>query len=777
MIRHRPTLVLLAVLLCSNHATRARAAESERVEAFDVRQVTLLEGPFLRAQQLDAAWLLSLDCDRLLSWFRKEAGLEPKGEVYGGWENRGIAGHSLGHYLTACSRMYVATGREEFLRRVNYIVEELAACQQAGGDGYVGAIPDGRKIFAQVASGDIRSQGFDLNGSWVPWYNLHKLYAGLIDAAIYCENEQAKEVVSKLADWAIVITKDLTPEQWQDMLACEFGGMNESLADLYALTGEDKYLQLAKKFYHSAILDPLAAERDELDGKHANTQIPKIIGAARIAELGGEEKYGRLSRFFWQTMVDNHTYVTGGNSMGEHLGTPGKLNSRLGDSTTETCNTYNMLKLTSKLFAEDPDARFTDYAERSLWNHILASENPNNGRVCYFVPLAANSTKPFMDPEAFTCCSGSGMENPVRYADYIYARAGDTLYVNQFFSSELDWEEQGITLRQLSEFPLEGRTRLRIETSAPKPLTLKVRHPFWATQGFQISVNGEQFSFESEPGSYVTMEREWADGDLIDVVMPTPLRTEAMPDNPGRVACFYGPILLAGVLDTEDEGPTPVLVTDNRPVDEWLVRSDSVGALEFATQGVGRPKDFPLEPFFSIVDDNYIVYWDIFSESQWEAKQAEYEAELERQRQLAARTVDLFAIGEMQPERDHNVQGEKTGPGEFGGRKLRHAWDGGWFSFDIDLPEGGPADLIVTYWGSETGRRTFDVLVNDQKLATQALHRDDPDKFWDRVYQLPESETAGKQKATIKFQAHPGNYAGGVFGVRVVRREAAGDAQ
>ena len=771
----RKCLVALGILLSMSVVIPSLAAEvpvppadPPVVTPFGVGEVKLLDGPFLNAMKADAAWLLSLDPDRLLSWYRKEAGLEPKGKVYGGWESMGVAGHCLGHYLSACSRLYVETGKKEFLRRVNYIVEELAACQKAGGDGFVGAMPRGREVFAEVSRGEIRSAGFDLNGSWVPWYTLHKELAGLIDAYEYCGNKQALEVAAKLGDWACSITANLTSEQWQKMLACEHGGMNESLAELYRLTGNEAYLELAKKFYHRAILDPLAEERDELAGKHSNTQIPKIIGAAKIATITGDEKFATIARFFWDAIVGSHTYVTGGNSIGEHLGEPGKLNDRLGPNTTETCNTYNMLKLTSALFSQSPEARYTDYAERALWNHILASQDRGTGRVCYFVPLQAGAQKSFMGPEEFACCSGTGMENHVRYCEYIYSRSKDALYVNQFISSELNWEEQGVRVRQLSGLPEEGSIKLEISCQEPKHFSLHVRHPRWAKEGFSLTVNSEPAGTGSDPGSYAVIDRTWKGGDTVEVNLPLTPRTEAMPDNPKRIALFYGPILLAGLIEGDPEGLLPVLVTDNRPVLDWL--SKPKDSLRFHTEGVGRPHDLNLAPFFGINSGQYVVYWDLFSESEWQRLKNDYEAERQRIKELEARTVDLFAIGEMQPERDHNVQGENTSAGEHAGIKYRHATDGGWFSFDIKLPEAGPADLVVTYWGSETGPRTFDVLLDGKKLATQSLHQDKPDHFWDRVYQLPEQQTKGKTKATIKFQAHPGNFAGGVFGVRVVRR-------
>ncbi|MGH8526109.1 MAG: beta-L-arabinofuranosidase domain-containing protein, partial [Gammaproteobacteria bacterium] len=266
---------------------------------FDLADVRLLDGPFKKAMQLDAAYLLRLEPDRFLSWFRKEAGLKPKGVVYGGWEARGIAGQSLGHYLSACAMMFASTGDARFRDRVNYIVDELELCQRAAGNGYVAAIPNGKKIFREVAAGEIRSQGFDLNGGWVPWYTLHKLFAGLLDVNHYCGNAKALAVAVKLADWADTTLANLTEEQFQRMLACEHGGMNESLAELYARTGNEKYLRLSRRFHHKAVLEPLVRREDRLRGLHANTQIPKLIGLARRYELTGDAADRTAAEFFW----------------------------------------------------------------------------------------------------------------------------------------------------------------------------------------------------------------------------------------------------------------------------------------------------------------------------------------------------------------------------------------------------------------------------------------------------------------------------------------------
>lgn len=744
---------------------------------FEPGDVKLLPGPYRHAMELDAKFLLSLDADRLLSWYRKEAGLPAKAQNYEGWESQGIAGHSLGHYLSACARMSRAADDPQFCERVAHVVAELAECQAANGDGFLGAMPNGKQVFSEVSRGEIRSAGFDLNGSWVPWYNLHKLFAGLIDSHRYCGNEQALQVACGLADWTNNVTAKLTPEQWQQMLACEHGGMNESLAELYALTGNEAYLDLAKKFYHTQVLDPLAAERDELAGKHANTQVPKAIGVERLYQLTGDKRFARIAPFFWRTVTENHTYANGGNSDSEHFGPPRRLSDRLGHATSETCNTYNMLKLSSALFCRDPQAAYADYMERSLWNHILASQHPETGQVCYYVSLRSGDFKKFMGLLDFTCCNGSGMENHSRYGDVIYFHSGDReLWVNQFIASEVDWKDAGVRVTQETEFPRNDAVRLKIAADQPNRFALHLRQPPWVDGKLAVMLNGEPVETNASAAGYATIEREWQDGDVIEFRLPMGLRSEPMPDRANRVAAFYGPILLAGDMGTTDSRPeTPIIVSASETAGDWIA-AENAGSeaasqpLSFRTKQVGQPADVLLKPFYDTYDHRHLVYWDRLTPPEWEVRRAEIAAEHARLQELEARTIDQFAIGEMQAERDHQLTGEKSTPHEFNGRKLRHAVDGGWFAFDMAVSPDAATDLVATYWGSESGPREFDVLVDGERVATQSLHQDRPERFWDQSYQLPPKLTAGKKTVNVRFAAKPGNYAGGVFGLRTVRR-------
>lgn len=747
-----------------------------KARPFRLEDVRLLEGPFKHAMDLNADYLLELEPDRLLHNYRKFAGLEPKAEGYPGWETQGIAGHSLGHTLSACSLMYASTGNPSFRKRVDYIVDELMLCQDANENGYVAGIPDGKRVFAEVAAGNVRTKPFDLNGVWVPWYNLHKLFAGLIEAHHHCENEKALMVAIRLAYWAINTTSRLNEEQFQRMLACEHGGMNEVLAELYAITGKKEYLELSRRFHHKAVLDPLSNRVDCLPGIHANTQIPKLIGLARRYELTGDEKDGVAAEFFWDRVVNHHSYVTGGHCNREHFGQPDKLNDRLGPDTTESCNVYNMLKLTRHIFAWRVRVDIADFYERALYNHILSSQHPDDGRVIYNLSLEMGGHKRYQRQfNDFTCCVGTGMENHSKYGDSIYFHDDDGLYVNLFIASRLKWKEKGLILRQDTRFPDEDTTALSFVCEDPVPLALRIRYPYWAEKEIQLKLNDEPLPFKAKGPGYVEIRRRWKNGDKIEARIPMSLRLETMPDNPKRAAVMYGPLVLAGELGPANDPAAarpdyvPVFITKGKPLDKWL-KPEKDQTNIFRTKGVGKPRDVTFYPFYRMHDKRYSVYWDFLTAEELEKREAEHKAEQERLRQLEARTVDVVRIGERQSERDHNLRGERTSSGEFNGRRWRHASDGGWFSFEMEVPPKQAVTLLCSFWGSDSSGRVFDVLVNGEKIATQELDNNKPGRFFDAVYAIPEELTQGKDKVTVRFQAHAGRTAGGVFGCRIIRR-------
>ena len=785
-MRNRTHFVLLASLffLISNMIMDAGDAPTPKIdsvvrfkaEPFALADVRLLDGPFKHSQELDHDYLLALEPDRMLSWFRKEAGLPPKAPVYGGWESQGVAGCILGHYLSACSQMYQATGDKKLLERVHYIVNELALCQATNGNGYVTAIPEGKRIFSEIGRGVLTSKGFDLNGGWVPFYTLHKELAGLRDSYRLCGNAKALQVAKELADFIDRTLTVINHDQMQTILACEHGGMNEVLADLYADTGEARYLALSRRFYHEKVLMPLTQQIDQLNGLHANTQIPKLIGLADLYELTGNTNDFAAADFFWDRIAHHHSYATGGNGLDEHLGEPDHLNNRLGENTTETCNVYNMLKLTRHVFEWTASADAADFYERALFDHILSSQDPDDGRVIYNLTLAMGGEKHYQTKfESFTCCVGTGMENHARHGAGIYFHTADSLFVNLFIASELNWQSRGVRVRQETKFPDKDTTTLTFECQQPTNLTLHIRHPYWVEKGFAISVNGKPVNENTTPSSFADITRQWKTGDRVEVTIPLSLHLQPMPDNPNRVAIMFGPLVLAGDVGANNDPNAakqdyvPVLVTENRPPSDWI-KPVAGKPCTFHTVGVGRPREVELRPFFRVTEGHYSVYWDIFTAQQWQAREASYEIEREQQRQLAARTVDFFQPGEMQPERDHNFNGDHTRSGDADGHKWRDAVDGGSLSWNMKVLPNKPAMLVITYWGSDSGR-VFDVLADGEIVATQTLANNQPGKFFDVTYPLPEKITKDKTSVTIRLQAQAKQTAGGIFGARTVRAE------
>src|ERR1035438_1072639 len=781
MVNHRPIRILtltaalaLGITPTLSLATAAgdftidtRDKIALQAQPFPLSNSRLLEGPFKHAQDLDLQYLLSLDVDRLLYPFRINAGLPSDAKPYGGWEEpkSEVRGHFVGHYLSACGLMYASTGDERLKQKGAALVAGLAACQAKFPSGYLSAYPE--EFIDRVEK---------QQQVWAPYCTLHKIFAGLLDMYVLCGDQQALDVARKFGDWAIARNARLTDEQMQAMLGNEQGGMNECLANLYGLTGEEKYLAISRRFNHQAVIGPASQRQDKLTGLHANTQFLKFIGASRQYELTGDESLHTAATFFWNTVVRERSYVIGGNSDSETFTPKEKLSTAFGPSTTETCNTYNMLKLTRHLFCWDPQVEYADYYERALYNHILASQNPEDGMTCYYVPLRTGSHKTYCThDDSFWCCTGTGVENHAKYGDSIYFHAGDgTLYVNLFIASELDWKERGIKVRQETKFPTVDTTMLTFSCEKPVDLGLKVRWPSWAKSGFAVAVNGRTQKTTGAPGSWVTIKRTWKTGDTVSVKMPFSVHTEGFADNPDRFAFLNGPIVLCAQVDPSR--PFPAVVAERGQVLEALKPAGPPNTFTAAAETFRAPGlsgSLLLEPFYAMHGGRpYEVYFDRFTPAQWTLKQAEYAAELARQRELAARTVDYVVPDREQSERDHAMRGEQTAAGDLGDHQWRHATDGGWFSWQVKVLPGQPQELGVTYWGSDGGNRIFDVLVDGQKIATQRLENNKPDKLYDEVYRLPADLLKGKQTITIKFQAHPGALAGGVFGARVMKAEA-----
>ncbi len=782
--------LLVSFLLCNGFQTvNAQSSNKYAVKIIarplPLSAVRITGGPLKRAQDLNAEYLLKLEPDRMLAYYRKRAGLEPKAQGYPGWDGdgRNLTGHIAGHYLSAVSMMYAATGDARFKERAGYIVKELKEVQDKNGDGYLGALEGLREKFAEVAAGNIKSSFFDLNGLWSPWYTLHKTFAGLRDAYRFTGNRTALELETKYAAWAESIMSKLNEEQTQKMLNTEFGGMNEVLADLYADTGDQRWIALSHHFDHHAFVDPLKRKEDKLAGQHGNTAVPKMLGVLKQYLYTGDNGDGVAANYFWDIVVNDHSYVTGGHGKDEYFGPPDQLAERIDGRTDESCNVYNMLKMTRTLFSLNPDIKYAEFEERALFNHVLGSIDPEDGRTCYMVPIGRGVRHEYQDmSRSFTCCVGSGMESHGLHGDGIYYESADRLWVNLYVPSTAQWKEAGANLAMDTGFPEGDNATLKLTLQKPKQFTLSLRRPVWAGTGFDVKVNGKSVKTDAKPGSYVELKRTWRTGDVVSLTLPKTLRIEGTPDNKNIAALMWGPLVLAADLGPERRGgpaePIPSLLASDKPVGEWLQPvADKLGV--FHTVNVGRTtddkeKELEFTPFYRLHRRMYGIYFDLYSSDTWSKKLQDTAAAQKKQQLLEAATIGYIPTGDLEKERAFNQKGEDTNPDRMTGRPGRRSKK--WFSYDIPVDSSNPVTLLVTYNTDERGKRSGEVVVDGQKLGEQSIDRSPPGsatgRFFDVEYKLPAELIKDKKKVTVKFQATGGNETATVFGVRTVRGDA-----
>jgi DUF1680 family protein len=769
-----------AWLATSGFASALRPPVDGGARPLPLTAVRLTGGPLKQAQDLDAAYLLSLEPDRMLAFYRRRAGLEPKAPGYTGWDadGRQLTGHIAGHHLSAVSLMWAATGDVRFKQRADLIVAELKIVQDANGDGFVGALSGVREALAEVGKGNIRSANFDLNGLWSPWYTLHKTFAGLRDAYRHTGNRTALEIETRFAQWAARYLEPMSDEQIQKMLGTEFGGMNEVMADLAADTGDRRWLDLSYRFEHKAVLDPLQRGEDALNGLHGNTQVPKLIGSAeRYANAGDPRDYAAASTF-WTRVVGHHTFATGGHGKDEYFREPDRLASIADGRTAETCNVYNMLKLTRLLFAFKPDVRYAEFHERALFNHVLGSMDPADGATCYMVPVGRGVRREYADMRrSFTCCVGTGMENHALHGLGLYYEAGDRLWVNLYVPSVAQWASAGVVLTMETSLPEGEAATVTVKMQAPRAFTLALRRPSWAGDGFAVRLNGRPLTVASGPGSYVEVAREWRTGDTLALTLPKVLHLERLRDDPKRAAVLWGALVLAGDLgpqprrseDGDGDGPedattaSPVLVTA-RPVTEWL-KPVAGQPGSFRTVGVGA--DVVLSPFYRLHRRVYTTYWDLLTPAENTARLKAIEAEAARARRLEAATVAFVAPGDAAGDRTHNQQGESTSVVRTDGRPGRRSAK--WFSYDLPLAGGPAATLVVTYNRDNRRARSFEIVVDGEPIAQERIPFDSESRFYDREYALKPALVQGKTQITIRFQAQEGNEIAPVYGLRLIR--------
>ncbi|MEC5174820.1 glycoside hydrolase family 127 protein [Chryseobacterium nepalense] len=752
------------------------AQVNKKIQYFPLRDVKLSESVFNKAMKADKNYMMSMEPDRLLAPYLREAGLQPKAENYPNWENTGLDGHIGGHYISALSLMYASTGDPKVKQRLDYMIDELDRCQQSSVNGYLSGVPSGKKIWKEISEGNIRASGFGLNDRWVPLYNIHKIYAGLRDAYWYGGSEKAKKMLVQLTDWMMNEVSGLSDEQIQEMLRSEHGGLNEVFADVYEITGNKKYLQLAHRFSHQAILNPLLLGEDKLTGIHANTQIPKVIGYKRIADLENNMQWSNAADFFWHNVTEKRSSVIGGNSVSEHFNPVNDFSSMIKSiEGPETCNTYNMLKLTKELFATLPKSYYMDYYERALYNHILSTENYDKGGFVYFTPMRPGHYRVYSQPQtSFWCCVGSGLENHAKYGEMIYAHSDNDLYINLFIPSTLKWAEKKILIRQENNFPETPSTKLIVDLAGKGNFNLKLRSPRWSNPSeVNISINGKKQNVQPDGNGYFTLTKKWKKGDVIEMNLPMHLSAEQLPDKSDYYAFKYGPVVLAATYGTENQqglladdsrgghiahGPQiplneiPVILGNNQEVINHVKQVENKN-LTFSLTGLYPEekfgKGFQLVPFYKIQEERYILYWPQADQDKIESiqkKKAEEEAET---RKLDLITVDKIQLGEQQPESDHYFESKDSNTGYMEDRHFRDAK--GWFSYRMKNPGKNAAYLYILYFDANANR-SLNVEINGKNVSAKRLEGKAGNSTQYLLLPIPETEK-NKEILSVKFFA------------------------
>lgn len=789
---------LMIALLSIAPALGIVAQDKLYKDEFPLGDITLLDGPLKHARDLNVQVLLKYDCDRMLAPYRKEAGLQPRKPSYPNWD--GLDGHVGGHYLSALA-INAATGNEECRKRMEYMISELQLVLDANNQrpeawchNYIGGVPNSAKMWTAFSKGDFGPYF----GTWAPFYNIHKMYAGLRDAWLYCGNEQAKNLFLKFCDWAVDITRDLNDEQMEKMLGNEHGGMNEVLADAYAITGEQKYLDCARRFSHRMLLVPLENGKDCLDNMHANTQIPKVIGYQRIAELAHDVQYHNASEYFWEIVTRQRSLALGGNSRREHFPTKENCIDYINDiDGPESCNTYNMLKLTEDLNRVKPNGMYGDFYETAMFNHILSAQHPQHGGYVYFTSARPRHYRNYSAPnEAMWCCVGTGMEDHGKYGQFVWTHdkgvkaEDDALYVNLFVASELNWKDRKMVIRQQTAFPYAETSVVEV-AKGKGTFILKVRKPSWCEN---FTVKGVGFDADSyEENGFVCMKRKWKKGDQVKISMPMHAYIKPMINVPQYVAIMYGPILLGMKTGTEDMRS---LIADDSRFGQYaggkkLALDEAPILLPKHLDDIaknlkpvpGKPLHFKLathmentidgelQPFFEIHDSRYMMYWLALGENDYKAYMQKLADEEKARQALEARTVDKVNPGEQQPETDHRMETDDSNKGNTEGIFFRDAKDGHYFSYLMQTKGETNLSLQLKFWGQDEWRTSeFDIYVNDKLLCSvNNSHRWRTTQFKTVDYAIPSEFVKGKKEIRVKFVAHKGKQVGQIYGVRLVK--------
>ncbi|QSF44176.1 beta-L-arabinofuranosidase domain-containing protein [Paenibacillus tianjinensis] len=727
---------------------------------FRMDQVQVTDPYCVNAFSKEVLYLKSYDPDRLVAGFRENRGLPAKSEKYPGWESTEIRGHTLGHYLTALSQAYQTTRNDNLLKRLEYVVGELALCQLESG--YLSAFPE--QLFDNVEN---------KQPAWVPWYTMHKIIAGLTAVYNGTGSKTAYQIVTGLGNWVHQRSSGWSAEIQERVLSVEYGGMNDCLYELYKISGDERHLQAAHMFDELSLFTPVHEGRDILKGKHANTTIPKFLGALnRYRVLGESERfYLEAVQQFWDMVVFHHSYITGGNSEWEHFGDPDILDAERSNFTAETCNTYNMLKLSRELFKITGEAKYMDFYENTFINAILSSQNPHTGMTMYFQPMATGYFKVYSSPfDHFWCCTGTGMESFTKLNDSIYFHGSSSIYVNQYISSTLNAEEYGIELTQTATLPYNDTAEFKIRTlkGREQSFALHLRLPDWAAGDMEITLNGQPQAL-NQSGRYSVLDRKWTDGDTLSIRLPMKPSYHTLPDAPNVVAFKYGPVVLSAALGTEDlaESATGVavsvptrnmLVKDfitpaQQSVSSWLDKFEEHfvqkgGELAFVLRNTDEDNRLEFTPHYKQHNERYGIYWNLVEADSTELQEHILQGK-QRQRVQEA-TIDSLPVGNDQYELEHKIKGENTSVATWDGYNIRQAENNGWFSYQLKVLPHRDNFLAVTYFSGSNGR-TIDIYVQGELLVSDTLMTDKARSFYTKSYLIPADTIKDSNELEVRF--------------------------
>ncbi|MCA1930030.1 beta-L-arabinofuranosidase domain-containing protein [Rheinheimera sp.] len=751
-----------------------------------LKEVRLADGPFLHSEQTNLKYLLALDADKLLAPLRREAGIAHQAESYGNWENTGLDGHMLGHYLSALAFMFSATADEQVKKRLDYLLTELEKIQQAQ-QGYLGGVPGSKALWQQIQQGQIEADLFSLNQHWVPFYNIHKTFAGLRDIYQQTGDQRAKTLLLNYGNWLKNLVKNLSSQQIQQILLTEHGGMNEVLADMAVIFDDNSYMALAKDFTELRVLQPLLKGEDKLTGLHANTQIPKVVGIARIAELSGDQHWLKAAEYFWSLVVEQRTVAIGGNSVREHFHPKDDFNPMLNEvEGPETCNTYNMLKLSMLLYRQTGQSKYLDYYERGLWNHILASQHPEHGGFVYFTSMRPQHYRVYSKvDQGMWCCVGSGIESHSKHGEFIYSLDNNALQVNLWIASSINTPQ--IKLQQRTLFPDEASTELLFD--AASELNLQLRYPSWAG-AVNVWRNGKAVQVTAKAGEHILLAGPWQQGDRVKLELQMALSLEPMPATADYFAVLYGPVVLASRSTPFKNEQLNFVADDSRM---GHIASGPSCPVSAAPLYIGEPKNFlasvkrlsnqalgfstgqgfmqgqpELIPFFRLHDSRYQIYFQHTSLEGWQQQKQAQEQQDKAAALLEQQTLDKVYPGEQQPESDHFYLGEQSEAGINLGRHWRHSTS--WFSYQLSHKGKQNLTLRLEYFGLDTGR-AFEIWLDDHKLTDVEL-KDGRGPNWYQVdYPIPnELLPKNADHFRIKFVAKPGSIAGGLYQLRLLKK-------